>query len=144
MAKRANLILISLFTTLVVLAPVVAHPLIAKSNPTIPAARLTTFKRAKSLDGGVSISWLEQTWNREALAENHLTNTDFLLLKKIGFKSIRLPVAFEYYENKDVDDEQIFSHIDNIVKQCRLYGVKLIIDYHGGNFNENNFREETK
>jgi endoglucanase len=142
--ERANLIKISLFCAVVLLLCITAHPLIAKSNPTIPAARLTAFKRARSLDNGVSFSWLEQTWNKGALAENRLNDTDLVLLKKLGFKSIRLPVAFEYYENEHIADEQIFSHIDNIVKQCGLYGFKLIIDYHNGNFNENNFLEETK
>jgi len=123
---------------------VLMFPYIAKSNPTTPAARLLAFKRAKSLDNGVSVSWLEQTWNKEILTENGLKTTDFALLKQLGFKSIRLPVAFEYFENQQIPDEQIFSHIDNIVKQCNLYGFKLIIDYHGGDFNENNFLLETK
>ncbi len=123
---------------------VVARQVIAKSNPTTQAARSAAFKRAKSLDNGVSFSWLEQTWNKDALAETRISDTDLLLLKKLGFKSIRLPVAFEYYENEHIADERIFSHIDNIVKQCGLYGFKLIIDYHNGNFNENNFPVETK
>lgn len=76
--------------------------------------------------------------------QTRIDDTDLLLLKKLGFRSIRLPVAFEYYENEHITDEQIFSHIDNIVKQCVLYGFKLIIDYHNGDFNENNFPEETK
>jgi len=142
--RKANLITISLFCGIMLSLCVAAHPVIAKSNPTIPPTRLTAFNRAKSLDNGVSVSWLEQTWNKDALAENRLTDTDLALLKKLGFKSIRLPVAFEYYENEHIADEQIFSHIDNIVKQCRLYGFKLIIDYHNGNFNENNFLDETK
>jgi len=120
------------------------HAFTAKSNPTIPAARLLAFKRAKSLGMGISVSWLEQTWNKDALTENNLKKADFVLLKQMGFKSIRLPVAFEYYENKQMADEQIFTHIDSIVKQCGLYGFKLIIDYHYGDFNEKNFPEETK
>jgi len=143
-AERANLITINLFCVLVLSLAMAAYPLIAKSNPTIPAARLTAFKRAKSLDNGLSFSWLEQTWNKDVLAENLFNDTDLRLLRTLGFKSIRLPVAFEYYENEHIADEQIFSHIDNIVKQCGLYGFKLIIDYHNGNFNENNFRDETK
>jgi endoglucanase len=110
----------------------------------MPAARLTAFRRANSLDNGISFSWLEQTWNKDVLTENRLTNADLLLLKKLGFKSIRLPVAFEYYENEHIADEQIFSRLDNIIKRCHLYGFKLIIDYHNGNFNENNSLVETK
>jgi len=143
-AESPNSVVFGRFCAIVLSLYAAMHPFIAKSNPTIPAARLIAFKRAKTLDGGVSFSWLEQTWNKNALAENHLNNADLPLLKQLGFKSIRLPIAFEYYENEHITDEQIFSHIDNIVKQCRLYGFKLIIDYHSGDFNENNFRDETK
>jgi len=132
------------FCTYVLLLYAITLPTIAKSNPTTPLARLIAFKRAKSLDNGISISWLEQTWNRDVLSENSLKTADFALLKQLGFKSIRLPVAFEYYQNKQIADEQIFTHIDNIVKQCNLYGFKLIIDYHYGDFNEKNFPAETK
>ncbi len=71
------------------------YPFIAKSCPNTPVARLLTFRRAKSLDNGISVSWFEQTWNKNVLSKNALGNTDFALLKKLGLKSIRLPVAFE-------------------------------------------------
>ena len=51
--------------------------------------------------------------------------------------------AFEYFENKHIPVEQIFSQIDNTVKQCGLYGFEVIIDYHNDNFNENNYLSET-
>ncbi len=38
---------------------------IAKSNPTAPNLRQLAFKRAKSLDNGISVSWYEQSWNKE-------------------------------------------------------------------------------
>jgi len=115
----------------------------AKSNPTIPVTRLIAFKRAKSLDNGVSVSWLEQSWTKDVLTENRLKDSDFALLKKLGFKSIRLPVAFEYFESEHIPDEQIFTLIDKIIERCNLYGFKLIIDYHNGNFNDINYLNET-
>jgi endoglucanase len=142
--KMPNPNIFNFFCAVILVLCIMLQPIIAKSNPTIPASRLIAFKRAKSLDNGVSFSWLEQSWNKDALAENPFNDANFVLLKKLGFKSIRLPVAFEYYENEHIADGQIFSHIDNVVKQCHLYGFKLIIDYHNGNFNENNFPEETK
>ena len=120
------------------------HSIITKSSPTTPPARLLAFKRAKSLDNGVSISWLEQTWNKDILAKNGLKSTDLALLKKLGFKSIRIPVAFEYFDSEHIPVEQLFSYIDNIVKQCDLYGLKLIIDYHYGNLNDTNYAAETQ
>jgi endoglucanase len=123
---------------------VIAMPAnIAKSNPTTPNSRLLAFKRAKSLDNGISISWYEQTWNKDILAKNPLKNADFELLKQLGFKSLRLPVAFAYFESEHIPVEQLFTHIDNFVKQCSQYGFKVIIDYHNGNFNDTNYNAET-
>src|ERR1700712_2707293 len=116
---------------------------IAKSNPITPSQRLLAFKRAKSLDNGISISWLEQTWAKDILNDNAVTNTDLELLKTLGFKSIRLPVAFKYFESKNIPVEDLLVRIDKVVKQCRVYGLKLIIDYHYGEINDNNYLTET-
>jgi len=122
---------------------IVVHADIAKSNPTTPNLRLTAFKRAKSLDNGISISWYEQTWNKDILAKSPLKSADFKLLKRLGIKSLRLPVAFAYFESQQIPFGQIISHIDNFVKQCHAYGFKVIIDYHNGNFNDTNYGVET-
>jgi len=140
--------ILNIFTSCIINALIPAllvttHCVTAKSKPTTPLARLIAFKRAASLDNGISISWFEQTWNKDVLTQNPLKSTDFALLKQLGFKSIRLPVAFAYFESEHIPVEQIFSHIDNIVKQCDLYGFKLIIDYHYGNFNDTNYSTET-
>ncbi|HVW98647.1 MAG TPA: cellulase family glycosylhydrolase [Mucilaginibacter sp.] len=119
------------------------HSVIAKSTPSTQNPRLTAFRRAKSLDNGFSISWYEQTWNKDILAKNPLKPADFRLLKRLGVKSLRLPVAFAYFESQQIPVEQIFSHIDNFVKQCSVYGFKVIIDNHGGNFNDNTYFTET-
>lgn len=130
--------------TIFILMLVVAwSAFIAKSNPTTPISRLTAFKRAKSLDNGISISWYEQTWNKDVLAKTPLKKSDFKLLKQLGFKSLRLPVAFAHFESDHVPVEQLFTHIDNFVKQCSLYGFKVIIDYHNGNFNNTTYNTET-
>jgi endoglucanase len=116
---------------------------LAKSNPTTPPERLMAFKRAKNLDNGITISWLERKWNKGVLNENGLKNSDLVLLKKLGFKSIRLPVAFEYFDTEHIPDEKVFSNIDKVVKQCRLYGFKLVIGYQYGELNEKNYLSET-
>lgn len=107
------------------------------------SSQTIAFKRATSLDNGISISWLEQTWNKNVLEKNVLKNTDFELLKTLGFKSIRLPVAFSFFESQHIREEEIFTVIDKVITQCRAYGFKLIIDYHYGNFNEKNYLTET-
>lgn len=122
---------------------VIASPTIAKNNPNPSAQRLLAFKRAKSLDNGISVSWLEQTWNNDLLNGDKLTETDLKLLKKLGFKSIRLPVAFPFFEAKNIPLERVFNRIDKVVNLCHLYGIKLIIDYHYGEINDNNYLTET-
>jgi endoglucanase len=105
--------------------------------------RSLVFKRGQSLNNGISISWLEQTWIKQPLNEDGLKNSDLELLKKLGFKSIRLPVAFTRFEAEHIPLERVFSCIDKVVKQCHTYGFKLIIDYHYGKLDDANYLTET-
>jgi len=131
------------FNRFLLLFIIIINCSIAKSNPTIPGERATAFKRAKSLDNGISVSWLEQTWSKDILNEGTLQYTDYILLKKLGFKSIRLPVAFTYFESHHIPVDKVLAIIDNVVKQCHNYGFKLVIDYHYGELNDNNYTAET-
>src|ERR1700742_1181889 len=90
------------------------------------------FARARSLDNGLSISGLEQTWNKDILDKPTIKIADFRLLKKLGFKSIRLPVAFEYFRDHHIALKKVLEHIDKILRSCNLYGFRLIICYHSG------------
>ena len=103
----------------------------------------TVFRRAQSLDNGISISWLEQTWNADILEKAIIKVSDLKLLKQLGFKSIRLPVAFEYFQNNHTPETKVIQRIDEIFKFCQLYGFKLIICYHSGDLNENTYSAET-
>ncbi|HEY4194223.1 MAG TPA: glycoside hydrolase family 5 protein [Mucilaginibacter sp.] len=104
----------------------------------------TVFKRAQSLDNGMSISWLEQTWNNDNLDRVVIKASDFQLLKQLGFKTIRLPVAFEHYQTDNVSIQKVFAHVDEVLKLCQLYGFKLIICYHSGNLTDGNYLAENK
>jgi endoglucanase len=133
-----------LFLTCLTISTNGMHITNAKNKPKYFADRQTAFRRASGLDKGISISWLEQTWNAGILDTDEIKKTDYALLKKLGFKSIRLPVAFEYFEDRQIPLQKVFSHIDAIVKQCNLYGLKLVIVYHYGNINDNNYVSETQ
>lgn len=98
--------------------------------------RATVFKRAQSLDNGISISWLEQTWNSDILKKDGIKASDFQLLKQLGFKSIRLPVAFGYFQANSYSQQKILDDIDQVFMLCQLYGFRLIICYHPGNLSE--------
>lgn len=116
----------------------------AKSSPKSNQLRALAFKRAQSLNNGVSFSWLEQTWNKAPLGDGAITDADFQLLKKLGFKSIRLPVAFTYFESENIPAEKILGYIDNVIKQCHRYGFKLVLDYHYGKIDDTNSGAETQ
>lgn len=103
----------------------------------------TVFKRTQSLDNGVSISWLEQTWDKNILDEVAIKPSDFELLKKLGFKSIRLPVAFEFFQANSSSTNKVLERLDEILKLCHLYEFRLIICFHSGNLTENTYQSET-
>jgi len=115
----------------------------AKSNPISKIYVSEVFNRAQSLDDGISISWLDQTWNKAVLDTNEINRADFRLLKTLGFKTIRLPVAFAFYASEGIPAEKVLTHVDEVVRQCKLYGFKLIIDNHYGNLNDSNYLTET-
>lgn len=129
--------------TVFVILLIFVQATIAKSTPIVSPERLLAFKRAKSMDNGISISWLEQTWAKDILNDNAVKDADLKLLKTLGFKSIRLPVAFRYFESKNIPLANVVARIDGMVKLCHLYGLKLIIDYHYGELNDSNYLTET-
>ncbi|GAB2706504.1 glycoside hydrolase family 5 protein [Mucilaginibacter koreensis] len=116
---------------------------IANSTPIIPGLRQLAFKRAQSLNHGISVSALEQTWNAQALNAVVLTAADYALLKQLGFKNIRLPVAFRYFEEQQIPIDTVADRIEKVWQQCRKYGFKLVIDYHYGKLDDNNYLSET-
>ncbi len=114
----------------------------AKNKPSISAIRNIPFERAKSLDNGISISWLEQTWNKDILKPS-IDQHDFNLIKVLGFKSIRVPVAFRFFETQKIPLVTVLKRLDAIVALCNKNKLKLVIDYHYGEFNEANYITET-
>jgi endoglucanase len=114
-----------------------------KAHAQTPVNRVIVFKRAQSLDNGISISWLEQIWSNDVLDKEVIHASDFQLLKQLGFKSVRLPVAFEHFQTNNINIQKVIKHVDEIFRFCQLYGLKLIICYHSGNLNENTYLTET-
>lgn len=133
-----------LFLTCLIFSTVPVRYDFAKNKPKYQSVRKIAFQRAQSLNNGINISWLEQTWDRKILDTTEVTKTDFVLLKKLGFKSVRIPVAFEYFAEHHIPLEKVCSHLDRLINQCSLYGLKLIIVYHSGNLNDDNYMAETQ
>lgn len=102
------------------------------------------FKRAESLNNGMNLSWLEQTWSKNILNDTSITEKDFALLKKLGFKTIRLPVAFTHFEKNDIPLDSVLLRISDVLGWCKKYGFNMILDYHYGNLNNDNYYTETQ
>jgi endoglucanase len=122
---------------------IIVQVTIAKSDPIHQLNQNSAFKRAQTLDNGVSISWLEQTWAKNIFTDNEPSVKDLELLKTLGFKSIRLPVAFVFFESKHISLEKVLSKLDGVVKLCNSLGLKVIIDYHYGEIKNDNYLTET-
>jgi endoglucanase len=115
----------------------------AKSTPTLGQQRALAFQRAASLNNGINISWLEQTWETDAINKVPVIAKDFKLIKQLGFKSVRLPVAFEYFHNKNIPTDRVFERVAQVWKHCERNGLKLVIDYHYGTLADSNYTAET-
>lgn len=139
-----NLHLCYLFFTLITLLLLIPCSQYAKSSPILPRERQIAFNRAKTLDNGISISWLEQTWDKDILNTNGIKASDLQLLKQLGFKTIRLPVAFRHFEKAKIPQQQVLARIDIAWALCKQYGFKLIIDYHYGDLADSNYLSATK
>ncbi len=133
------------FIILLIFVEIIGLPrqLVAKTKPVLTANQALLFKKAQKLDNGINISWLEQTWNANILTDSTITKNDFVLLKKLGFGTIRLPVAFTYFTDKGISLDEVFKHVDKVLGLCKQYGFNLIIDYHAGNLKNDNYLTET-
>lgn len=64
-----------------------------------------------------------------------------MLFKKLGFKSIRLAVAFNSFGPKAI--ARLFTYTNKVAKRCNAYGLKQVTDYHYGRLGDNNYLTET-
>lgn len=92
-----------------------------------------------NLGGGTNLSWFEHKW----ASPNELLNTDLTpKLKQIaqrGFKTVRLPVAFDLfvYPNSSTLQPQLITKLKEIYYACYNLKLHLIITYHYGILTEN-------
>jgi len=130
---------------LLVFVSIVCTPrmMFAKTKPMCADNNDWLFKRAARLNNGINISWLEQTWNRNIVSDTVIQRGDFVLLKKLGFSTIRLPVAFTYFADQKIELNTVFKRIDGVIKLCKEYNFNLIVDYHSGKLTNDNYLTET-
>lgn len=98
------------------------------------------------LGHGINVSWLEQYWNPQVLYRDKLTDSDFRLISRLGFKTIRLPVAFQqfYIQGSDVQKTKLLSDIDAVIRKSIRYHIKLVLVNHYGNLRADHLQYDTQ
>ena len=115
--------------------------------PVFAANQIDINKIKNELSKGVNISLLEQYWiTPEELYKTDL-NPKITDIAKAGFKTIRLPVAFDHYmsDSYAAIDGELIKKLQQIYVQCTILNIKLIIVYHYGKLrNENIYSENDR
>jgi hypothetical protein len=97
-----------------------------------------------NLGGGTNLSHFEHTWSSpEELLNTNLT-PKLNQIAKQGFKTVRLPVAFDLflYPNSSTLQPQLLTKLKEIYYVCYNLKLHLIITYHYGMLDDNSLYNE--
>ncbi|WP_165499760.1 glycoside hydrolase family 5 protein [Pedobacter frigidisoli] len=106
---------------------------------------VTAIGRSQAIAKGINVSWLEHYWDSHVLSDLKIKDGDFVLIAKMGFNTIRLPVDFEhFYLNASPTQKNLLvSRIDYMIKKCKAYKLKLILVNHYGKLTQKNFQQDS-
>ncbi len=87
-----------------------------------------------NIGGGVNLSLLEHTWEKPQDLLNAEVDGKLREIKDLGFKTVRLPVAFDLFLQPNSSNFQIeiLDKIGNIYNTCEKLQLTLIVTYHYG------------
>ncbi|CAM3577826.1 glycoside hydrolase family 5 protein [Zobellia roscoffensis] len=75
--------------------------------------------------------WLSQSGRRGEERKQFFTKADVKAIAAMGFDHIRLPIDEEQMWNDDVErHDDAFELMDNCIKWCEEYNLKVIVDLH--------------
>ncbi len=94
----------------------------------------------KDLGGGVNLSILEHYWTPADELYKDDFHTKLKRIAKAGFKTVRLPVAFDHFlqPNSSNLQQQLIDKLKEIYTICNDLKLNLIITYHYGKLNIDN------
>lgn len=110
---------------------------VKKGFPGLPEIR-------RNLGGGTNLSLFEHTWSKP----EDLLNTDIIpklnQIAQQGFKTVRLPVAFDLflYPNSSTIQPKLLTKLKEIYFACYNLKLHLILTYHYGIFDDNSLYNE--
>jgi len=87
-----------------------------------------------NLGGGVNLSLLEHTWENPTDLLNSKLEIKLQQIKNSGFKTVRLPVAFDMFlqPNSSNFQIQLIDKLGDTYNKCKALGLNLVITYHYG------------
>ena len=113
----------------------------------VHAAEPTDIKKIRNeLSKGVNISLLERYW----ISERELCKTDLdptlKSIAKAGFKTVRLPVAFDHFmaDSYAPLNIELIQQLQRIYSSCRQLNLKLVVVYHYGKLSNENYLTENE
>ncbi len=100
----------------------------------------------KKLGVGINISLFEHYWTSSELLLKEDITQKLNNISKAGFKTVRLPIAFEFFlaPNSFNLQPQIISKLKEIYAECSSKNLNLIITFHYGKLNDSNIYSETE
>ena len=139
---HTNMILILLFSLL-------STSLFANSVDNHLDKCKTNYQIPPKLASGVNLSLLEHTWEQAGdLLKTDITHK-LEAIKEAGFKTVRLPVAFDMYLQPNSSNFQVelLDKVGDAYNTCQKLGLSLIITYHYGKVyygSDNRFSERDR
>ncbi len=122
-----NMILTALFL-------VISCPLFPNTVDKCAINSYTNTQIVQNIGAGVNLSLLEHTWEPpEDLLKTDIT-PKLNLIKQLGFKTVRLPVAFDMFLQTNSSNFQtaLLDKVGDAYNTCEKLGLSLIITYHYG------------
>jgi hypothetical protein len=97
-----------------------------------------------NLGGGTNLSWFEHTWSSPQDLLNADITPKLTQIAQQGFKTVRLPVAFDLfvYPNSSTLQPLLLTKLKEIYFACYNLKLHLIITYHYGVLDENSLYNE--
>jgi endoglucanase len=89
---------------------------------------------AQKINGGVNVSWLQQTWDKPLDLLDRNIEPTLKHIKKLGFKNVRIPVALDMFcqPNSANLTQDIINKLGETYNVCDKLGLSMIISYHDG------------
>ena len=124
---HTNMMLLALFF-------IIMNPLFANSVDNRIDKQGASAEIPPNLAAGVNLSLLEHTWEQADDLLKTDINHKLATIKEAGFKTVRLPVAFDMFlqPNSSNFRVELLDKLGDAYNTCEKLGLSLIITYHYG------------